>query len=85
MFGSCLNAADCGKRSGITCDDEEDNMDKDSELQNLKERLDQVESQLRRKSNSSGPLRFIIWTIVILFGALALIGIFQFIGSSSSN
>ncbi|MGG1635073.1 hypothetical protein [Paenibacillus sp. NRS-1760] len=56
----------------------------EKEIQELKERLVNVEEKLQRKSNSSNALKFVLWFILIFVVLLIAIGVFQFISASSS-
>lgn len=57
-------------------------MDKEKEIQELKERMIRVESQLQQASRGSNSLKFIIGFIVTLFLLLMLIGIVQFVSAA---
>ncbi|WP_054026774.1 hypothetical protein [Bacillus sp. FJAT-28004] len=56
----------------------------EKEIQELKERLVNVEEKLQRKSNSSNALKFVLGFILIFVVLLIAIGVFQFISSNSS-
>jgi cytochrome c biogenesis protein CcdA len=56
----------------------------EKEIQELKERLVNVEEKLQRKSNFSNALKFVLGFILIFVVLMIAIGVFQFISSNSS-
>jgi cytochrome c biogenesis protein CcdA len=59
-------------------------MEQENEIQELKERLANVESQIQQKSHFSTVLKFALGFIIVFVFLLILIGIFQFINTSDS-
>ncbi|NHN33374.1 hypothetical protein [Paenibacillus agricola] len=59
-------------------------METEKEVQEIKERLTNVENQLQQKRRSSGLLQFLIGFVVVFLLLLISIGVIHFISSSSS-
>ncbi|WP_176707647.1 hypothetical protein [Bacillus sp. FJAT-26390] len=57
-------------------------MEREKEIQELKNRLESVESKLQHRSNSYKTIKFIIGFIITIVVLLILIGVFQFVSSS---
>ncbi|WP_197286091.1 hypothetical protein [Paenibacillus sp. FJAT-27812] len=57
-------------------------MEREKEIQELKKRLESVESKLQHRSNSYKTIKFIIGFIITIVVLLILIGVFQFVSSS---
>ncbi|WP_200901496.1 hypothetical protein [Paenibacillus sp. DMB20] len=56
-------------------------MEKEKEIQALKERLNNVEKQLQRRSNDFKAVKIAIFAVIGIFLLLALIGIIQFVSA----
>lgn len=54
-------------------------MDHDKEIQQIKERLNDIEKQIQEKPRSSNMLKFLIGFVVVFILMMISIGIFQFI------
>lgn len=58
-------------------------MERDKEIQELKERLASIENQLHRRPHSSRIINFTIRFIVVVVLTLIAVGVVQFIVSSN--
>lgn len=62
----------------------EESMEHENEIQEIKDRLTSVESQLKRKSQFSRTFKIVLIGIIFLVLFLIVIGLYQFVSGGTS-